>query len=256
MARASPSDDAVEGSGTRPVTGSTMSGRVPHVTSGASAVMSIVTSASKRASRSLASVFQCATAAVHASPAGACGRPSRNANVVASGAISALRAPASILMLQIVIRCSMDSWSMSGPAISSANPEPPDTPSRPIKASATSLAVTPRLSEPVRVIRIAFGFCCARHCVARTCSTSLVPMPKASAPNAPCVLVWLSPHTIVAPGRVRPSSGPITCTMPWRPLSKSKSGTPNALALSRSVSTCCRASGSAIGKCRAVVGTL
>ena len=25
-------------------------------------------------------------------------------------------------------------------------------------------------------------------------------MPKASAPNAPCVLVWLSPHTIVIPG--------------------------------------------------------
>ena len=28
---------------------------------------------------------------------------------------------------------------------------------------------------------------CGRHCVASTCSTSDVPMPKASAPNAPCV---------------------------------------------------------------------
>ena len=28
---------------------------------------------------------------------------------------------------------------------------------------------------------------CSRHCVASTCSTSLVPMPNASAPNAPCV---------------------------------------------------------------------
>ena len=50
--------------------------------------------------------------------------------------------------------------------------------------------------------------------MASTCSTSLVPIPKASAPNAPCVDVWLSPHTIVIPGWVRPCSGPMTCTMP------------------------------------------
>ena len=41
-------------------------------------------------------------------------------------------------------------------------------------------------------------------------------MPKASAPKAPWVDVWESPHTMVSPGRVIPSSGPITCTMPWR----------------------------------------
>ena len=50
--------------------------------------------------------------------------------------------------------------------------------------------------------------------MASTCSTSLVPMPNASAPNAPCVAVWLSPQTTVMPGCVSPSSGPITCTMP------------------------------------------
>ena len=33
-------------------------------------------------------------------------------------------------------------------------------------------------------------------------------MPNASAPNAPCVEVWLSPQTIVMPGCVSPSSGP------------------------------------------------
>ena len=49
-----------------------------------------------------------------------------------------------------------------------------------------------------------------------TCSTSLVPMPKASAPKAPWVEVCESPQTIVMPGWVTPSSGPITCTMPWR----------------------------------------
>ena len=36
-------------------------------------------------------------------------------------------------------------------------------------------------------MRNVFGFDCGSVCVASTCSTSLVPMPKASAPNAPCV---------------------------------------------------------------------
>ena len=44
-------------------------------------------------------------------------------------------------------------------------------------------------------------------------------MPNAIAPSAPCVEVWLSPHAIVIPGCVNPSSGPITCTMPWFSLS-------------------------------------
>ena len=50
---------------------------------------------------------------------------------------------------------------------------------------------------------IVFGRCCGSVWVASTCSTSLVPMPKASAPNAPWVEVWLSPHTIVMPGSVQ-----------------------------------------------------
>ena len=44
--------------------------------------------------------------------------------------------------------------------------------------------------------------------VASTCSTSLVPMPNASAPKAPWVAVWESPQTIVMPGWVKPCSGP------------------------------------------------
>ena len=63
-------------------------------------------------------------------------------------------------------------------------------------------------------MRIDFGLCCTRHCVASTCSTSLVPIPNASAPNAPWVAVCESPQTIVMPGWVTPSSGPITCTIP------------------------------------------
>ena len=61
-----------------------------------------------------------------------------------------------------------------------------------------------------------FGLGWESVCVASTCSTSLVPIPKASAPNAPCVAVWESPQTMVMPGCVTPSSGPITWTMPCR----------------------------------------
>ena len=39
-------------------------------------------------------------------------------------------------------------------------------------------------------------------------------MPKASAPKAPWVEVCESPQTIVIPGLVRPSSGPMMWTMP------------------------------------------
>ena len=70
--------------------------------------------------------------------------------------------------------------------------------------SAKSFAVTPSASFPLTWICIVFGFFCGRHCVASTCSTSDVPMPNASDPNAPWVEVWLSPQTIVIPGKVMP----------------------------------------------------
>ena len=76
--------------------------------------------------------------------------------------------------------------------------------------------------------------------MARTCSTSLVPMPKARAPNAPWVEVWLSPHTMVMPGWVRPCSGPMTWTMPWSGLPIGYSVMPNSAQLARSTSTCLR----------------
>jgi hypothetical protein len=84
-------------------------------------------------------------------------------------------------------------------------------------ARITSFAYTPAASLPVTSIRRVFGRASARHCVASTSRTCEVPIPNATAPNAPCVEVWLSPHAIVMPGWVRPSSGPITCTMPWWP---------------------------------------
>ena len=67
--------------------------------------------------------------------------------------------------------------------------------------------------------------------MASTCSTSVVPIPIASAPNAPCVAVCESPHTIVIPGWVRPSSGPMTWTIPWCGEPMPCSGIPNSRAV-------------------------
>ena len=124
------------------------------------------------------------------------------------------RAPASIDMLHTVIRPSIESERKTEPRYSMTLPMPPPVPMRPITPRITSFAVDPAGSSPSTVTAIHCGRVCGSVCVASTCSTSLVPMPNASAPNAPWVLVWLSPHTTVMPGCVSPCSGPMTCTMP------------------------------------------
>ena len=91
-------------------------------------------------------------------------------------------------------------------------------------ARITSFAYTPRASAPSTRTWRSFGLAMARHCVASTSRTCVVPMPKAMAPTAPWVEVWLSPQAMVIPGWLRPSSGPITWTMPCLPVDMSKSG--------------------------------
>ena len=81
-------------------------------------------------------------------------------------------------------------------------PVAPATPISPMMPRITSLAVTPVWSEPSTRTSMVLGLNCRSVCVASTCSTSLVPMPMANAPNAPWVEVWLSPHTITLPGWV------------------------------------------------------
>ena len=103
---------------------------------------------------------------------------------------------------------------MALPAYSITWPTAPAAPILAMIARMTSLAVTPAPSVPSTLMRMVLGLRCHRHCVASTCATSDEPMPKASAPSAPCVEVWLSPHTRVRPGWVTPSSGPTTWTMP------------------------------------------
>ena len=81
-------------------------------------------------------------------------------------------------------------------------------------------------------------------------------MPKASAPNAPWVEVWESPQTMVMPGWVTPSWGPMMCTTPWSRSPSEWIRMPNSAAFLRSVSTCVRETGSAIGRLMLSVGVL
>ena len=115
-------------------------------------------------------------------------------------------------------------------------------------ARITSLAYTPAASLPVTSIRRVFGRASARHWVASTSRTCEVPMPNATAPNAPCVEVWLSPHAIVMPGWVSPSSGPITCTMPWWPDAASNRRMPFSRVFCSSAVIISSASASASGR--------
>ena len=81
-------------------------------------------------------------------------------------------------------------------------------------------------------------------------------MPKATEPKAPCVDVWLSPHAMVMPGWVRPSSGPMTCTIPWRPVPWSYSGTPKSRQFRSRAANIASAIWSANGRTRFAVGTM
>ena len=124
----------------------------------------------------------------------------------------------------------------------------------------TSLAETPAGSSPSTVTAIVRGVRCGSVCVARTCSTSLVPIPIASAPNAPCVLVCESPHTIISPGCVSPICGPITWTIPCPRSPVGNSVIPASVQLRSSASIWVRLTGStgpgAVGTLWSIVATV
>mmetsp|Transcript_31157 Transcript_31157/g.73427 ORF Transcript_31157/g.73427 Transcript_31157/m.73427 type:complete len:211 (+) Transcript_31157:121-753(+) len=200
---------SLAGSGTVPVMGATSCGEVPQVTVGAMSLASMVTTVSYLAPGSDLRVAQYFLAFSSSAPLGASGLPSMYSKVFSSGAIMPALAPASMAMLQIDMRPSMDSFSIAGPQNSITWPVPPAVPMTPITCRMMSLEVTPGPRSPVISIFMFLARFWRRVCVASTCSTSDVPMPNARAPNAPCVAVWLSPHTTVVPGRVNPCSGPM-----------------------------------------------
>ncbi len=110
------------------------------------AAASISTSVPKAARSSVDSFLQPATAA--SKSAGAPGRPFTHSKVISSGAIIPARPPPSIVMLQIVIRFSIESPRIVSPAYSTACPTIPPTPRCPIVARIRSFAVTPGASAP------------------------------------------------------------------------------------------------------------
>jgi hypothetical protein len=124
------------------------------------------------------------------------------------------RAPASIDMLQIVMRCSIVIARSVEPAYAITWPLPPLMPILAMIASITSFAVTPADRGPSIVMRMVFGLRYHRPCVASTCLISEAPMPNAKAPKAPLVVVCESAAVITIPGCARPSSGPTTCMIP------------------------------------------
>ena len=67
---------------------------------------------------------------------------------MSSGAIIPARAPASIDMLQIVMRPSIERPRIASPAYSSTCPTAPSTPIRPIVPRIMSFGVTPSGSSP------------------------------------------------------------------------------------------------------------
>jgi hypothetical protein len=129
------------------VTGATIAGVVPQVTSGESALASTSISLSNAAPSSVRKVRQCATAA--SKSAGAAGRPCTHSKVTSSGATIPARPPPSIVMLQIVSRPSIDRPSITGPAYSTTWPAAPSVPIWPMVPRMRSFGVTPKPSSPV-----------------------------------------------------------------------------------------------------------
>ena len=191
---------------------------------------------SKLASLSVLRVFQHSTEASQVEPFGDLGLPLRYSNVFSSGAISPALAPASMVILHMVIRPSTERERTASPANSTTHPVPPAVPISPIIARIISFAVTPIGNSPSTVTLIFFALVWIIVWVASTCSTSDVPIPKARHPKAPWVAVWESPQTIVVPGRVKPCSGPITWQIPWRISCISYSSTPKSAQFWSSVS--------------------
>ena len=132
------------------MTARTIPGFVPQVTCGEIAEASTVTSLSKQAPSSLRSSRQRSIAASSSAPLGAPGRccAVNHANVVSSGAIMPARPPPSIVMLQTVMRPSIERASIAGPEYSTTWPVMPPTPSCPSVPRIRSLAVTPKPSSP------------------------------------------------------------------------------------------------------------
>src|SRR3954453_7521916 len=128
------------GSGTVSVTATTIPGVVPQVTCGLSALASTTISRSKVAPSSECSSRHAGSISTP--------RSSSQAKVVSSGATIPARPPPSIVMLQMVMRPSIEIDSTGAPAYSTTCPTAPPVPIGPIVPRIKSFGVTPLPSSP------------------------------------------------------------------------------------------------------------
>ena len=146
------------GFGTLPSIVITSCGEVPQVIIGkiSSATKSI--SLSNLAPSSVFKLSQYFIALSQFSFFGDIGLPFKYSNIFSSGAINPALAPPSIVILQIVIRCSTLKDEIRLPAYSITDPVPPAVPICPIICKITSLEVTPIGSFPLTLILKFFAF--------------------------------------------------------------------------------------------------
>ena len=122
--------------------------------------------------------------------------------------------PASMAMLEMVNRSSMDREATPSPANSRDWYRAPSTPISPIRWRITSLPDTMGCSLPLRVTLMAAGTLNHRKPVAMAAAMSVEPMPVEKAPSAPYVQVWESAPTMISPGAHSPFSGSRACSTP------------------------------------------
>ena len=139
--------------------------------------------------------------------------------MVSSTAMMPLLPPASMAMLQMVMRSSMPSASMVEPVNSIAWYSAPSTPIMPMMCRMMSLPHTHGPSSPLTTNLIDEGTLNHASPVAMPAAASVEPTPVANAPSAPYVQVWQSAPMITSPGPTTPCSGSSACSTPMQPIS-------------------------------------
>ena len=128
--------------------------------------------------------------------------------------------PASIAMLQIVKRSSMERFLMPSPTNSMERYSAPSTPIIPIMWRMTSLPLTHFAGLPIKLNLIADGTLNQALPVTMPAAISVLPTPVENAPSAPYVQVWESAPMTASPATTRPFSGRSACSIPISPTSK------------------------------------
>ena len=131
-------------------------------------------------------------------------------------------APASMAMLAMVKRSSMDRFPIPSPVNSMDLYRAPSTPIFPIIWMMMSLPLTYGPGFPVSTNLMAEGTLNHSSPVAIPVAMSVVPTPVENAPSAPYVQVWESAPMMHSPAVTTPASGRMACSTPDLPCSKNQ----------------------------------